>query len=151
MSGKDYIAFSQNEDSESVCPTLTFQQRVIGFCVCLGIGALVSVLSFITLWNKEYLEFAVLNTLGNVFAVCSSLFLAGPKKQLKKMFEETRLIATIMFLSMMVLTFIAALAIKWVWLTIICCILQYLAMGWYGLSYIPYARTVVKKMLGLPT
>nr|KAF6274045.1 SFT2 domain containing 1 [Pipistrellus kuhlii] len=57
----------------------------------------------------------------------------GPFKQLKKMFESTRLLATIIML----------------WhkkgLALLFCILQFLSMTWYSLSYIPYARDAVMK------
>lgn len=146
-----YVGLQNDDDDslESLCPTLTFSQRIIAFAVCLGFGALTSCLAFYCLFQKEYIEFGVLNTIANLFALGSSLFLAGPKKQMKKMFEETRWIATTVYLVTMVLTFIAALWIKSPALTILMVIIQYLAMIWYGLSYIPYARTVVKKMLGL--
>ncbi|MEE6520765.1 hypothetical protein FKM82_018709, partial [Ascaphus truei] len=42
--------------------------------------------------------FAVFYTLGNIAALSSTCFLMGPVKQLKKMFEPTRLIATIVML-----------------------------------------------------
>ncbi|KAG8506020.1 Vesicle transport protein SFT2A [Galemys pyrenaicus] len=42
--------------------------------------------------------FAVLYTLGNLAALASTCFLMGPVKQLKKMFEPTRLLATVVML-----------------------------------------------------
>jgi hypothetical protein len=36
-------------------------------------------------------------------------------------------------------------------LTIVFCIVQFGALLWYNLSYIPYARTMVKKMIGKGT
>jgi hypothetical protein len=32
--------------------------------------------------------------------------------------------------------------------TIACCIVQYAALTWYTLSYIPFARAMVSRMLG---
>lgn len=133
---------------EEWCPSLTMQQRVIGFVCCVVFAGLLSTLSFVVLFQKEYLTFGVLNTVANIFALGSSLFLAGPKKQVKKMFEETRYIATSVYLLTMVFTFIAALWIKSPPLTIVSVIVQYLALVWYGLSYIPGARTVIKKLMG---
>lgn len=83
-------------------------------------------------------------TLGNITSIGSTMFLMGPLKQLKRMFEPTRLIATILVLLFFVLTLCSA----FLWnkgLALIFCILQSLALTWYSLSYIPYARDAVKK------
>ena len=138
----------EKKDDEDICPSLSMQQRVIGWVCCIAFGALLSTLSFVVLFKHQYVEFGILNTLANVFVLSSSLFLAGPKKQAKKMFAETRWIATSVYLLTMIMTFVCALAIKSPGLTIVSVIIQYLAMIWYGLSYIPYARDLVKKMFG---
>lgn len=102
-----------------------------------------------------------------IFSTC---FLMGPVNQIKKMFSSTRLIATSIVLVSIVMTFIAAVVVylyftfyylKWflvlflffylttqlhkAGLTLIFIIIQSLAMTWYSLSYIPYARDAVKK------
>lgn len=71
----------------------------------------------------------------------------GPVKQIKKMFNETRIVATLVALTFLVLTLVAALHWKKIGLTFVFCIVQFLAMTWYSLSYIPYARDAVKKVL----
>ena len=139
------------QDDDSLCPSLSFKQRIIGFAVCLGFAGVISALGFVSLFSKDYLEFGILNTIANCLALGSSFFLAGPKKQAKKMFEETRWIASVVYLTTMVLTFICALAIKIPALVIISVFIQYLALTWYGLSYIPGARNCLKRMVGLPT
>ncbi|NWR48291.1 SFT2B protein, partial [Regulus satrapa] len=52
------------------------------------------------LWipKKGLVLFAVFYTLGNIASIGSTLFLMGPMKQLKRMFEPTRLIATVVML-----------------------------------------------------
>lgn len=90
--------------------------------------------------------FAVLYTFGNVLALASTCFLMGPLNQLKKMFAKTRVIATILVLVMFVLTLVCAFALKnGAPLAILCCVLQFFALTWYSLSYIPYARDAAKK------
>ncbi|TMS04678.1 Vesicle transport protein SFT2A [Larimichthys crocea] len=89
--------------------------------------------------------FAVFYTLGNVAALASTCFLMGPLKQLKRMFEPTRLIATIVMLLCLVLTLCAVFWWHKKGLAIIFCILQFLAMTWYSISYIPFARDAVMK------
>lgn len=94
--------------------------------------------------------FVILYSLGNIVGIASTLFLVGPKNQMKMMFKSGRIIATSVYLSMIFLTLFFAFK-GLTLLALICSILQILALIWYGLSYIPYARTVVKKCLGIPT
>lgn len=144
---KNYTNLTGMGESEDEihCPSLSYKQRIIGFAACLGAGGFLSVMAWVVLFQSNYIMFGVLNTLGNLVALGSSFFLAGPKKQLQKMFDKTRVFATIIVFVMMILTFIAALVLKLAWLTIIFCVLQYLALIWYGLSYIPYARDIIIK------
>jgi hypothetical protein len=140
----DIFKTTNEEENHEICPSMTFKQRIIGFGVSLGFGFICAILSWIAIFNKNYVQFGIFMTLSNLSAIGGSMFLAGPVKQVKKMFEETRWIATSIYLVMMIMTIVSAVWIKSPPLVIVCCILQYLAMIWYGLSYIPYARTVVK-------
>ncbi|XP_030355500.1 vesicle transport protein SFT2A isoform X3 [Strigops habroptila] len=72
-------------------------------------------------------------------------FLMGPLKQLKAMFEPKRLIATVVMLLCLILTLCAAFWWNKKGLALLFCILQFLAMTWYSLSYIPFARDAVIK------
>ncbi|KAJ8979972.1 hypothetical protein NQ317_013720 [Molorchus minor] len=89
--------------------------------------------------------FAVFYTLGNVTSILSTCFLMGPFNQVKKMFAPTRLIATVIVLVSFTLTLISALLLHKAGLALLFIIIQSLAMTWYSLSYIPYARDAVKK------
>ena len=71
----------------------------------------------------------------------------GPVKQLKNMFKDKRLIATIVMLTALVLTLCAALWWNKKPLAVLFVIIQYFAMAWYCLSYIPFARDAVKKCI----
>uniref|UniRef100_A0A914C2X8 Vesicle transport protein n=1 Tax=Acrobeloides nanus TaxID=290746 RepID=A0A914C2X8_9BILA len=92
--------------------------------------------------------FSVMVSLGSIISMLGTCFLMGPWKQLKKMFEPTRLIATIVYISMIVFTLIAGLVLKNGVLALIFIICQYIAMAWYSLSYIPYARDMVAGCFG---
>ncbi|XP_019331943.1 vesicle transport protein SFT2B isoform X2 [Alligator mississippiensis] len=115
--------------------TLSWGTRMKGFIACFAIGVLCSILGTCLLWvpRKGLILFAVFYTLGNIASIGSTVFLMGPMKQLKRMFEPTRLIATIIML----------------WhnkgLALIFCILQFFALAWYSISFIPFARDAVKK------
>ncbi|XP_042746794.1 vesicle transport protein SFT2A isoform X2 [Tympanuchus pallidicinctus] len=98
------------------------------------------------LWLPKGIKlFAVFYTLGNIAALASTCFLMGPLKQLKTMFEPKRLVATLVMLLFLVLTLCAVFWWNKKGLALIFCILQFLAMTWYSLSYIPYARDAVIK------
>uniref|UniRef100_A0A3Q1MPW3 Vesicle transport protein n=2 Tax=Bos TaxID=9903 RepID=A0A3Q1MPW3_BOVIN len=88
--------------------------------------------------------FAVFYTFGNTAALASTCFSMGPVKQLKKMFETMRLLATVMLLCF-VLNLCAALWWHEKGLAVLFCRLQLLSMTWNSLSYIPYARGAVIK------
>ncbi|XP_057383474.1 vesicle transport protein SFT2B isoform X2 [Balaenoptera acutorostrata] len=115
--------------------SLSSGTRIKGFIACFAAGILCSLLGTLLLWvpRKGLYLFAVFYTFGNIASLGSTVFLMGPMKQLKRMVEPTRLIATIM-----VLWYNRGLAL-------IFCILQSLALTWYSLSYIPFARDAVKK------
>ncbi|CAL8257896.1 unnamed protein product [Lota lota] len=126
--------------------TLSYSTRVKWFVICFAGGVLCSILGSALLFLPGGIKlFAVFYTIGNVAALSSTCFLMGPFNQLKRMFEPTRLIATIVMLLCLVLTLCAAFWWKKNLLAIIFCILQFLAMSWYGISYIPFARDAVMK------
>ncbi|XP_025099070.1 vesicle transport protein SFT2B-like [Pomacea canaliculata] len=129
--------------------TLSWGTRIKLFLLCFILGAFLSILGTCLIFLKNGLViFAVLYTIGNILSLASTCFLMGPCNQLKKMFAKTRIIATILVLVMFVLTLVCALAIHNAALAILCCIIQFLALTWYSLSYIPYARDLVKKCFG---
>ncbi|XP_074982955.1 vesicle transport protein SFT2A isoform X1 [Caretta caretta] len=126
--------------------TLSFGTRVKWFAICFATGIFCSVLGTAFLWLPSGLKlFAVFYTIGNIAALASTCFLMGPVKQLKKMFEPTRLIATIVMLLCLILTLCAVFWWGKKGLALLFCILQFLAMTWYSLSYIPFARDAVIK------
>lgn len=127
--------------------TLSWNTRLKGFAACFGLGVLCSILGSCLLWvpRKGLILFAVFYTLGNISSLGSTIFLMGPMKQLKRMFEPTRLIATIVMLLCLVLTLCSAFWWHNKGLVLIFCILQFFALAWYSISYIPYARDALKK------
>nr|XP_033798300.1 vesicle transport protein SFT2B isoform X1 [Geotrypetes seraphini] len=127
--------------------SLSWGTRIKGFIACFVAGVLFSFLGVGLLWvpRKGTTLFAVFYTLGNVASLGSTIFLMGPLKQLKRMFEATRLIATIVMLLCLILTLCAAFWWHNKGLVLLFCLLQFLAMTWYSLSYIPFARDAVKK------
>ncbi|XP_061815547.1 vesicle transport protein SFT2A [Nerophis lumbriciformis] len=127
--------------------SLSYSTRVKWFAICFAGGILCSLLGSALLFipGKGIKLFAVFYTLGNVAALSSTCFLMGPLKQLKRMFEPTRLIATVVMLLCLVLTLCAAFWWEKNILAFVFCILQFLALTWYSISYIPFARDAVMK------
>jgi len=128
--------------------TLSWSTRIKGFAACFIIGLVISLLSTMMLSFGSLAGFALLYSFGNITALASTLFLMGPVAQCQKMFEPTRLIATILMLTFLILTLMSALWWGKKGLSIIFCILQFGAMTWYSISYIPYARDAIKKCFG---
>jgi hypothetical protein len=94
-------------------------------------------------------SFAVLYGLGTVVSLIGTGFLIGFKKQTKLMFKPVRIVASVVFLAMVVMIFISAFVLNNSTLCIIFVVLEYLAFLWYTLSYIPYARTAVLRVFKL--
>lgn len=142
------------QDQDDGCiPSLTWTQRWYGFCICFFIGSLTSLLSSISLAKGDIPLFSLLYTVGNVVSLCSTGFVWGPMKQCKKMFHKTRAIATSLYLICMITTVVFATAdlnIKKsarVGICVFLIVLQFFALCWYCLSYIPYARQIAKSCL----
>uniref|UniRef100_A0A673GZI5 Vesicle transport protein n=1 Tax=Sinocyclocheilus rhinocerous TaxID=307959 RepID=A0A673GZI5_9TELE len=116
--------------------TLGWGTRVKAFLACFVAGVLCSVLGTCLLWvpRKGLTLFAVFYSLGNIASLLSTMFLTGPLKQLKRMCDKTRALAT------------GIMIWKNKGLALLFCILQFLAFTWYSLSYIPFARDAIIKL-----
>lgn len=126
--------------------SLSWNTRVKGFIICFVLGFVMSFLGSVLLFLPNGLIlFAVFYTFGNVLALSSTCFLMGPVNQCKKMFAKTRVIATIVMFLALIMTLIAAFVIHKKALALLMVVIQFLAMTWYSLSYIPYARDAAKK------
>ncbi|EPY29990.1 hypothetical protein STCU_00494 [Strigomonas culicis] len=133
-----------SSDNESLCPSMSFKHRIMGCAGCMAIGMLFSLLSIIAMFFAEYVFFGVLFTLGNLCSIGGTLFLAGPVKQFKNMFNESRWIASVLYLSSMLATILVAVLLQSGIGVLCCCLVQYGAMWWYFLSYVPFARDCIK-------
>lgn len=128
---------------------LTRTQRLYGFIGCLIIGFALSLLGSILLFLGQLGSFAVLYTIGILVSLVGTGFVIGFASQFKLMFKPVRIIATVVFLGSVGLVFVGAFVLKNEVLCIIFVIIEYLAHTWYNLSYIPYARSAVLKLVGM--
>ena len=144
----------QTQD-DGCMPSLSWNQRWYGFCGCFVLGGMMSLLSSFSLVKGDIKSFAIFYSLGNIIAISSTGFVWGPKKQCKKMFHKSRAIATVVYLVCIVATLIVACTNLGmtdgakVGVCIVLIIIQFIALCWYCLSYIPYARTMAKNCMGI--
>lgn len=128
--------------------SLSWNTRIKGFCICFGLGILCSILGSLVLTLNPLgglKVFAVLYTLGNFMALGSTLFLMGPMKQVTSMFAKTRVVATVIMIVAFFLTLCSAFWWKKNVLALMFVVIQFCAMTWYSISYIPYARDAICK------
>uniref|UniRef100_A0A2P2I0E8 Vesicle transport protein n=1 Tax=Hirondellea gigas TaxID=1518452 RepID=A0A2P2I0E8_9CRUS len=129
--------------------TLNWNTRIKGFTICFVLGFLISMLGSALIFLPGGLTiFAIFYTIGNILALGSTCFLMGPMKQLQKMFAPTRLIATAIMILALIMTLVAVFVLGNTMLALLMVVVQFLAMTWYALSYIPYARDAAKSCFG---
>lgn len=125
---------------EKECP-LTRKQRLMAFASCIALSWIISFFAFM-FWASPR-RFGLLVTLGSMCSLASTSFLIGLRKQAKMAFAPKRRMSAILFLSSMVLTLIAALALKSMLLSLFFVLVQIGCSAWYSLSYIPFAQQIV--------
>ena len=127
---------------------LTLKERMNGFIFCAAIGLVVYLLAFLSLFAKKPSNvkiFACLFSLGMVINILGTSFLIGFKRQLRCMFNKTRIGATLIFLISIALTFAIVLIPEHVPIifVILLIFVQFGAFFWYCLSYVPYGRSMI--------
>ncbi|KAI8107249.1 hypothetical protein M9434_001892 [Picochlorum sp. BPE23] len=125
--------------------TLNRTQRLLGFAVCFGMGMLLSF--FAPGFILRPVKLATTLTLGNILSIGSMMFLMGPAKQCQSMMDSKRRTATLVYFCTLVLTILSAFLVKSRLLCLICIAVQYSALLWYSLSYIPYGQSMLLNML----
>mmetsp|Transcript_19557 Transcript_19557/g.25232 ORF Transcript_19557/g.25232 Transcript_19557/m.25232 type:complete len:202 (-) Transcript_19557:231-836(-) len=151
---------SWTEELSGYCPKLSFQERLIGFACSFSLGYLIAFFSFrffIKLVEGNPVPFAINYTVGHFLQLLSSMFLCGPQRQFRLMFDETRYMTSMLYLgclgTTLVLIFIPMPQSLKLLLLVTLTICQFTASCWYSLSYIPYGRKTalrfIKKALGI--
>jgi len=144
--------------ADSLCPKLSYQQRLYGWMACFLLGCLISLLSF-GQFLHNLPRFATLYSFGNIVGLCSSFFLSGPRAQFVAMKDPKRITTSILFILSLCLTLSAATwvkrdengeihhkALKQL-LILILVITQWCCLTWYCISYIPYGRSMARSCL----
>lgn len=143
----------EDENLCSLLPSMTWRERLMGCGTCMVAGY---VLSFGSFWRLADLvhgnpyPFVLNATAGNLLALMGSCFLSGPHAQARKMWQPHRQVATAAYLGSLLLTLIVAfLSIPGpkAFYLLVLMLIQYVAIGWYTLSYIPFAHDAVKSFV----
>mmetsp|Transcript_7148 Transcript_7148/g.14748 ORF Transcript_7148/g.14748 Transcript_7148/m.14748 type:complete len:210 (-) Transcript_7148:2191-2820(-) len=139
-------------------PTPTLRERLLGCGTMMFCGYLLSFGSFMRLrhlFMGNPVPIVVNVTVGNIITLCGTCFLTGPQSQLSKMFHKSRKMASMFYLGSLGFTLFLLLLPHFPFRGLLLLLLmlgQYVAITWYCLSYIPFARQFVMncclKMMG---
>jgi Got1/Sft2-like family len=127
-------------------PSLSLRERLLGCATCMICGYILSFGSFLRM--KDLLignpvPLVVHVTVGNIIALCGTCFLTGPSSQLNRMFHKKRKLASLFYLGSLGVTLFLLMLPRFIFRGLLLFLLmigQYIAITWYCLSYIPYAR-----------
>ncbi|CAH9058431.1 unnamed protein product [Cuscuta europaea] len=137
-------SFAFIEDFNRNC-TLSTKQRLYGFAICLASGVACTLLSMLVFLHP--VKFGITFSFGNLLALGSTAFLIGPKRQVTMMLDPIRIYATSIYLASIIIALFCALYVRNKLLTLLAIILEFGALIWYSLSYIPFARSMVSKVM----
>ncbi|GAA6005354.1 hypothetical protein JCM11491_002668 [Sporobolomyces phaffii] len=128
---------------------LSRTERLWAFGCCVAGGCILSILGSILFVLGQITLFCLFYVFGIVISLVGSGFLWGFKKQAKAMWDPVRRYAVAVMFLFIALTFVFAFAVPIDPLVIVCAICTYVAVFWYTLSFIPFARDFVKRIFGI--
>ncbi|RAL51549.1 unnamed protein product [Cuscuta campestris] len=137
-------SFAFIDDFNRNC-TLSTKQRLYGFAICLAAGVACTFLSMLVFLHP--VKFGITFSFGNMLALGSTAFLIGPKRQVTMMLDPVRIYASSIYLASIIIALVCALYVRNKLLTLLAIILEFGALIWYSLSYIPFARSMVSKVM----
>ena len=149
-----FLKATGQDENESIFPTLSIKERLIGFGICFLLGSIFQFLSMGSLGGLllgHANKFAFLYTCGNIISIFGTFFLIGPARQFRLMTDPIRKNASIIFISSLVMTLVSVYCFHSRFLTIIFVLSQFCSYIWYILSYIPYGRDCLKTIISRVT
>ncbi|XP_015607967.1 protein transport protein SFT2 isoform X1 [Cephus cinctus] len=131
------------ETQKDCCPSMTRLQRLTAFALCFFMGILCFCLSaiYIPVLLLKARKFALLYSLGSLFFLMSFCFLWGPMNYLKSLFTVERRCFTMTYFGTLFGTLYFALHLQSTPLTVLCAVLQLIAMLSFLVSHIPGGTT----------
>ena len=133
-------------------PTLTYQQRLIGFTMCSASGLLISssaVMSLTSLLLGNPMPLAIKFSLGNVLSIAAVGFLVGPRSLGMTLLARERRLASLLYLGSLCITFVSILVWHSRILTLVSLCIQLAAVLWFTFSYLPFGHTALRRLLRL--
>ena len=149
----------KNDDEGTFCPSLTPTKRIIGCLSCMLIGYILSIdsfIKFVKLLTGDPIPIVFTWTAGNIFSLAGSCFLMGPTRQMNSMFQETRMWASTCYIGSIFFTLLVIFLVDLKgkdhtpfilsMVIVLLMIVQFGAVTWYCLSYIPFARDYILRL-----
>ena len=104
--------FSFGEENTTLCGDLTYKTRIIGFLACSITGWVLSlIMTFVFIFSEfSVAAYAVTYSIGQVLNIAGSCFLSTPEGQFKAMKKKHRLIPSIVYIGLIILTLVIAIA-----------------------------------------
>uniref|UniRef100_A0A7S0ZYE5 Vesicle transport protein n=1 Tax=Noctiluca scintillans TaxID=2966 RepID=A0A7S0ZYE5_NOCSC len=135
------------------CPNLSIRRRMLGAICLLCLGQCLQASCWFYFGSVMLgfpAKFATCYTLGNFVMMCASLFFSGPTQQMKQIMLKQRGSTLALFMSTMLLTLVTVYSRSFVgrsFLLILFVVVQYMALAWYILSYVPRGQQVAGKVM----
>lgn len=129
--------------------SLSLEERMYAFGIFFTLGAILSIIGIILIFFLNLIGFAITYTFGNICMIIATLFLFGPMKQIRGMFDSLhRGLSVAVYGLMILLTLLAAFLWKSGSLCILFVILQFIAYIWYTITSIPGGQTMCQASCG---
>jgi hypothetical protein len=140
--------FSFGEDNTTLCGDLTYKTRIIGFLACSITGWVLSlIMTFVFIFSEfSVAAYAVTYSIGQILNIAGSCFLSTPEGQIKAMKKKHRLIPSVFYIGLIILTLVIAIATEIKGLVLFLVVLQVFAYYWYTISFIPFGNKILKKL-----
>ncbi|KAL1925716.1 uncharacterized protein VTP21DRAFT_599 [Calcarisporiella thermophila] len=126
--------------------SLSTTERLIGFVACVAGGLLCFFLAFF-LWLPMIVfaphKFAVTYTVGSILCLASIALLRGPVAWARHMVSKERIPFSAAYLGSMAATLYFAVGARNYVLTIVCSVVQIIALIYYFVSYLPGGTTTL--------
>ena len=142
--------FSSMTTNSSMCPDLDFKTRILGFLLTFIIGVIMMIGSIKQLFTLAFTGqrfFAIWYSIGNIVCLASTFFLMGPKKQCEKVLDPTRFKVSIVLFGSIICSLLFGLLGFSKIIILLFVGIQFCALVWYVLSYVPMGRTYCGRCL----
>ena len=134
------VVVTEEEEEEE----LQWNERVCAGTGFMVLSALCTSLGGYSLNAGQLSSFATMGTLSVVFSLLSAFTFFGVRASLRAAFDEQRRAAFLMFITALILTFLAGYHRAPFPILILCVVSFYMSQAWYVLTYIPYGRDSVR-------